>query len=274
MNRQPENGSKPISSETEAEGPSLVELGSYNSKRQEFDPEYDNDAEKMLADIEFIGTATKDERELKLRMLLVEWKRGKDVILERNLLHPNPFERDLSTEERALCRSYDVYMRFHSKEEHQELLQTVISKHRTLKRLQELKEARVAGCRTITEANRYLELKKRREEKLKKLLAEHEKKRVRQATCSPTGHAFLTHLNDLEIMKFHEVKLIFDDEKRLCTKVKLPSPLYLMMQEVISKGVFNDNVTKKANAHKFFKIDVSIVDRVYDMLVKKGLALA
>ncbi|KAL6955477.1 hypothetical protein U1Q18_050263 [Sarracenia purpurea var. burkii] len=34
-------------------GPSLMELSGYNPKRQEFDPEYDNDAEQLLAEMEF-----------------------------------------------------------------------------------------------------------------------------------------------------------------------------------------------------------------------------
>ena len=70
---------------------------------------------------------------------LDERKRRKDFILERNLLYPNPFEKDLTPEERAICRKYDLFMRFHAKEEHEELLKTVISEHKTLKRLQELK---------------------------------------------------------------------------------------------------------------------------------------
>ncbi|KAL5838852.1 hypothetical protein ACOSQ3_016021 [Xanthoceras sorbifolium] len=286
---QPERiskGKKPISSETE--GPSLVELSGYNSKRQEFDPEYDNDAEQMLAEMEFKDTDTEDERELKLRMLCIyskrldERKRRKDFILERNLLYPNPFERDLSAEERALCRHYDVYMRFHSKEEHEELLRTVISEHRTLKRIQELKDARAAGCRTSVEADRHLELKRRRE-------TEEASRRTREgapvgpsgqggsnvfmASERPAGQASSSHLNDSDIMRFHEVTLLSEAEKRLCAEVRLSPPLYLRMQEIISRGVFSGNVTNKADANQLFKIDPSIVDRVYDMLVKKGLAL-
>lgn len=57
------------------EGPSLMELSGYNPKRQEFDPEYDNDAEHLLADMEFKETDTEEERELKLRVLHIYWKR-------------------------------------------------------------------------------------------------------------------------------------------------------------------------------------------------------
>lgn len=51
------------------EGRSLMELSGYNEKRQEFDLEYDNDAELLLADMEFKETDTLEEHELKLRVL-------------------------------------------------------------------------------------------------------------------------------------------------------------------------------------------------------------
>ena len=57
------------------EGPSLVESSGYNPKRQEFDPEYDNDAEQLLAEMEFKDTDTDEERELKLRVLRIYSKR-------------------------------------------------------------------------------------------------------------------------------------------------------------------------------------------------------
>lgn len=63
------------SSSSGSEGPSLVQLSGYNQKRQEFDPEYDNDAEQLLAEMEFKDTDTEDERELKLRVLHIFSKR-------------------------------------------------------------------------------------------------------------------------------------------------------------------------------------------------------
>lgn len=66
-------GKKPSSSANE--GPSLVELSGYNPKRQEFDPEYDNDAEQLLAEMEFKDTDTEEEREIKLRVLRIYSKR-------------------------------------------------------------------------------------------------------------------------------------------------------------------------------------------------------
>lgn len=56
-------------------GPSLLELSGYNEKRQEFDPEYDNEAEQLLAEMEFKDADGEDERELKMRVLRIYSKR-------------------------------------------------------------------------------------------------------------------------------------------------------------------------------------------------------
>lgn len=61
-------------------------------------------------------------------------------------------------------------------------------------------------------------------------------------------------------------------EKRLCSELRLPAPVYLKMQQVMSMEIFSGNVTKKSDAHHLFQMEPSKVDRVYDMLVRKGLA--
>lgn len=53
----------------------MKELSGYNSKRQEFEVEFDNDAEQLLADMEFKDTDSNGDRELKLRVLHIYSKR-------------------------------------------------------------------------------------------------------------------------------------------------------------------------------------------------------
>ncbi|KAJ8478125.1 hypothetical protein OPV22_021852 [Ensete ventricosum] len=150
------------------EGPSITESG-YNPRRQEFDPEYDNDAEQALADMEFKENDTETERELKLRVLRIylsrldERKRRKDFILERNLLYPNPLEKELSSEDRELYNRFKVFMRFLSQEEHENLVKSVMEERKIRRRIQELQECRAAGCRTLAEAKAYTEQKRKRE---------------------------------------------------------------------------------------------------------------
>ncbi|XP_018628646.1 transcriptional adapter ADA2b isoform X1 [Nicotiana tomentosiformis] len=274
-------GKKPKS--LKDDGSSLMKLSGYNPKRQEFDPEYDNDAEQLLADMEFKETETEEERELKLRVLRIygkrldERKRRKDFILERNLLQPSEFEKDLSPEERDICRHYDAIMRFLSKEEHEELLKTVVSEHRFLKRIQELKlckvkimqEARAAGCRSSAEVERYIERKRKRE-------VEEGVPRKESSQIGPTSQEIcqgnLSSITDSGIAAFSAGELLSEPEKQLCREIRLPPQHYLRMQEVLTIQIFSGNITRKSDAYPFFQIEATKVDRVYDMLLKKGVA--
>ncbi|KAG0465977.1 hypothetical protein HPP92_020141 [Vanilla planifolia] len=151
------------------EVPSMAELSGYNSKRQEFEPEYDNDAEQSLAEMEFKETDSETDRELKLRVLriylsrLEERKRRKDFILERNLLYPHPLEKELSKEDKEIYQRYKVFMRFLSQEEYEALVTSVIEERRIRRKIQELQECRAAGCRTLAEAKMYTEQKRKKE---------------------------------------------------------------------------------------------------------------
>ncbi|XP_021766757.1 transcriptional adapter ADA2b-like [Chenopodium quinoa] len=267
------------------EDSSLVSLSGFSLKRHEFDPEYDIDAEQLLAEMEFKDADTEDERELKLRVLRIyskrldERNRRKDFIFERNLLHPSPFEKDLSPEEKAICRRYDPFMRFHSKEEHEDMLQAVIAEHRTHKRILELEEARAVGCRTSAEADKYFELKRKRE-------AEESSRRAKESAqlgpASQLGqNAAMTSetvkdpgslIHELDIGRYPGEELLSEAEKQLCHETKISPHQYLKMQETISVKIFSGNVTSNVDAHCLFDIEPGKIDRIYDMLIRKGVA--
>ncbi|XP_075483096.1 transcriptional adapter ADA2b isoform X2 [Primulina tabacum] len=284
-------GNKPKSAKIEA--PSLPDSGGYNAKRQEFDPEYDNDAEQMLADMEFKETDTEEERELKLRVLRIyskrldERKRRKDFILDRNILHPSPFRKELSQEEKDLCWRYDVFMRFHSKEEHEELLKTVVSEYRILKRIQELKEARAAGCRSSAEADRYLEQKRREAEDDASLRESYQAGPSSQESLSipVSSDSFGAYSNtpsavqanstqtDMDIVSFSAANCLSESEKQLCHEIRLAPPDFLKLQAEMTIQFMIGNLSNKSDAYSFFQVDRTKIDRVYDLLLKKGLVL-
>ncbi|KAL1567552.1 transcriptional adapter ADA2-like isoform X2 [Salvia divinorum] len=301
---------KPRTSDNE--GVSMKELSGYNSKRQEFEIEYDNDAEQLLADMEFKDTDTDAERELKIRILhiyskrLDERKRRKDFILERNLLYPDPFERDLTLEEKELCHRYRVFMRFHSKEEHDELLRSVVEEQRILKRIQDLQEARAAGCRTACEAERFIEQKMKRE-------FEENARRGKESSQVGTGGKYLQRINHQkgdqdtsprggnkspsvldpvgqesssnrrgfagfdvsdkwDVSGFIGADILSEAEKQLCVEIRILPAHYLNMLQTMSMRILSGNLTKKADAHGLFNVDPGKVDKVYDMLIRKGIA--
>ncbi|XVF85580.1 hypothetical protein PTKIN_Ptkin17bG0128700 [Pterospermum kingtungense] len=286
------------------EEPSMTELSGYNFKRQEFEIEYDNDAEQILADMEFKETDTKAEHELKLQVLhiyskrLDERKRRKDFILERNLLYPDPFERNLSPEEREIYQQYKVFMRFHSKEEHEQLLKSVIEEHRIAKRIQELQEARAAGCRTSVEANKFIEEKRKKEAeenalRLKESVQAGPSGKVvlhgsprgvmrgstglqpfSKESSTVIGQATLSILDDWDITGFIGADLLSDTERQLCSEIRILPSHYLSMSQTLSTEIMNGNISQKSDAHNLFKVDPSKVDRVYDMLAQKGITQA
>lgn len=86
---------------------------------------------------------------------------------------------------------------------------------------------------------------------------------------SSVGSCLFTH--EVLLLKQSETLLGWQ-EKRLCSEIRLTPPLYLRMEEVLSVEIFNGNVTKKSDAHHLFKIDPSKIDRIYEMLIKKGIA--
>lgn len=280
---------------SKVEGSSLMDLSGYNIKRQEFDPEYDNDAEHLLADMEFKENDTEEEREIKLRVLhlyskrLDERKRRKDFILDRNLLHQNSFEKDLSQEENSLCRKYDTFMRFLSKEEHEEFMKAIVSEHRIMKRIQALREAHAAGCHSTAEADRYLEQKRKRE---------NEENGPRKESCQdgrissrdiliasvPSSDLTNTYSNqripcqtnlgsftDSDPMECPAAEFLSAPEKRLCRENNLSPQQYLKMQEVMTTQIFSGNITKRSDAYSLFKTEPSKIDKVYDILLKKGI---
>ncbi|XP_011010466.1 PREDICTED: transcriptional adapter ADA2a isoform X1 [Populus euphratica] len=292
------------------EGPSMTELSGYNFKRQEFEIEYDNDAEQLLADMEFKDTDTHAELDMKLQVLRIyskrldERKRRKDFILERNLFYPDAFEKNLSPEEKEIYQRYKVFMRFHTKEEHEELMKTVIEDRQIMKRIQDLQEARAAGCRTAGEAQGFIEQKRKKE-------AEENAQRAKESMqagpagkllpkpnhldssphgavkCSTIFHpggndsspmiakqAISSTLDEWDIAGFQGADLLSESDKRLCCELRILPAHYLNMLHIMSIEITKGTVANKTDAHSLFKVESSKVDRVYDMLVKKGIAQA
>jgi len=65
---------------------------------------------------------------------------------------------------------------------------------------------------------------------------------------------------------------IFYQEKRLCCEFKLSPTMHLKLQEDMSVQRFDGSVSSKSDAHQMLKNMVTMrIDRVYDMLIKKGI---
>lgn len=148
-------------------------VSGYMPLRGDFDVEHDNDAELILADMEFSEDDHESERALKLKIIeiynskLDERERRKKFVLERGLLDykkHQAIERRRPKDEREIYNRLKCFARFHSPEEHEEFVQGIIKEMRLRERIAKLQEYRKAGIRTLREAEQY-EVDKRRREK-------------------------------------------------------------------------------------------------------------
>lgn len=147
-----------------------VEVAGFMPLRGDFDIEHDNDAEALLADLDFVEGEHASESELKLRLLevycakLSERERRKAFVLERGLLD---FKRILATErrrpreERELYDALRPFARFMSAPEHEDLARGLILENRLRKRIAALAEYRRLGLTSLAEAAEYESAKKR-----------------------------------------------------------------------------------------------------------------
>lgn len=74
------------------------------------------------------------------------------------------------------------------------------------------------------------------------------------------GHVRLSHIG------------VCLQEKHLCQEIKILPSHYLNMLQIMSVQILDGNITNKSEAHSLFKVEPSKIDKVYDMLVEKGIA--
>lgn len=150
------------------------ELAGYMPRRGDFDVEWDNDAENILAEMEFSPSDPPNERALKLQVLgiynekLDERERRKQFLKERNLLcyQKNYLkEKLLPPEEKDLINRMRLFARFHSLEEHESLIADLLRAKQLRREIAKLQLYRKMGIRKLVDADRY-ELDKNRREQL------------------------------------------------------------------------------------------------------------
>lgn len=152
-----------------------TELAGYMPLRGDFDVEYDNDAEVILSDMEFAEDDSPTERALKLKVIeiynskLDERARRKQFVIEHGLLDYKKHlqvERRRPKEEREIIAQMRPFARFHTRQEHEELIQGLITAMRLQKQIVLLQEYRRNGIKTLAEAELYEQEKKKRETEL------------------------------------------------------------------------------------------------------------
>jgi transcriptional adapter 2-alpha len=136
------------------------------------DLEWENDAEVVLADMEFSSSDSPQDRELKLQIIeiynskLDERERRKNFLLSRSLLNYRQNQQadlKMPRDERDLVRRLRLFERLHTPEEHEQFVADILKAKRLRKEIAKLQMYRRMGITTLEEAEKF-ELDKNRRE--------------------------------------------------------------------------------------------------------------
>jgi len=104
-------------------------------KRRDFDQEYDNDADTLLADLEFYDDESENDIKLKNEVIEIynaridERIRRKNFVIDRGLLDykkSHRLEKSKTKEEKEIITSMKIFARFTTHEEHEKLVNSLI----------------------------------------------------------------------------------------------------------------------------------------------------
>ena len=170
------------------------DLAGYMPRRGDFDIEWDNDAEKLLQDMEFLPEDTADDRALKVKVLAIYNSRldtreqRKNFCIDRGLLDYRKKHREqnkLPADERDLKNRMRLFARFQSPEEHEELVQDILKAKRLRKEIARLQMHRRMGFTSMADAERF-ELDRNRRE-VHRLVCEQKEKKEKKDLAKELG---------------------------------------------------------------------------------------
>ena len=113
-------------------------------KRGDFEHEYDNDAELILAEMEFNEDDNEEIIEMKHKILeiynarLDQRIRRKKMVIEHDLLDFQTIirkEKQLNKDEKVIYNLMKPFARFSTKEQHENLCQSLIGEKKLMKRI-------------------------------------------------------------------------------------------------------------------------------------------
>ncbi|KAK8800036.1 hypothetical protein WA588_002854 [Blastocystis sp. NMH] len=229
------------------------DINGYNALRNDYDVEYDNDAELMLKDVEILGDEDDKEKELKTCLFrafnrrLEERNRRKQFVLERNLLDLRTIEKGVfhTQEEQDINNRMKPFARFLSPAEYSRILQSLIKEARLRERIVTLQQLRQKGARTLEEAE------------------EIESDPTQRSHSQEDGGL-------LDVSRMEGADLLTPEERRLCGLMHLVPKHYLAIKSNIIQECCKNGFIAKDELGKKITIDVERKQQVYDFFVSCG----
>lgn len=274
-------------------GPSAAQQAAgFMPLRGEFDVEWDNEAEVLLADLEFGpgrdgAPEPPEERALKLRVCalynrkLEERDRRKAFVVSRGLLdfrRQQAADRKRPREERELASALRPFARLQSQKEHAEFVRGLLTELRLRRRIDALRQYRAAGLKTLAEAELFDKDRRAREsggraEGARQSAKGHAGQRPLSSgvpsvgTTAGAGRVLAAAVPHGESAVDH---LLSAHEQDLCSALGLQAGQYAYMKRVLVTECARRGFLRRDDATALVRIDARRLGNVYDFCVHAG----
>ncbi|CAD8064801.1 unnamed protein product [Paramecium sonneborni] len=258
------------------------EIVGFMPKRGDFDIEFDNDAELLLAEMEFNDDDQPNEIEMKLKVLdiynirLDERLKRKNFVIERDLLNQNKqnnYDKQRTKEEKELHSLMKPFARFNDIDNHERIVQNLIKEKQLRAKIEELRFYRKLGIKTFEEVEEYLADKRKKDEQNQRRQNQNQayvydydsqKQRFLQRRTR-----FTSVIDGKDRNK--QGPSFSEEEQQLCQKLGLSEQEYLILKEVLVRESVKNGMINKDQAVQNFQIDKERLIGVFDYLIIKGL---
>ncbi|EKX73837.1 transcriptional adapter 2 protein, putative [Theileria equi strain WA] len=244
--------------------------------RGDFDIEYDNDAELILADMEFRPEDTPEQIELKLNVIeiynskLDERIYRKKVIIERGLLDAKSLqqkERKYTSEEKELYNLLKPFLRFQTAEEHDQTVQLIVKERKLRSKLYQLMVWKTLGLKTQEDVRKYEE-KVHRIEEYKDFLVKQESDPSRRHERRLRANALdLEASSGLAMNRLKITEFLDDNEIEFCESLQLPPISYFLAKRVLLQELACNTIYSVEDMCNELRIDGTKQGRIFDFLL-------
>jgi transcriptional adapter 2-alpha len=271
----------------------------YMKGRNEFETEYDNDAEVIIRDITFDDDDEKEERDLKLKALeiynskLDERTRRRNFIVENGLLDYKKLQqqdRRRNKEDRDMYNNLRVFLQIMTKEEHEQFLAGVAAERNLRRRIQQLQHWRAHGIRTLTEGELFDIESQRRENSLRRAKDsssymyypdKQRSSRLNRYQAREREENVTARLEKirsrprkpgqpLDLDGVVGVEMLSQQERVLCSNVRILPKQYLLIKDTLLAEHAKTGYLKKGTARSLVKIDVNKTARIFEFFEQCG----
>lgn len=278
----------------------MVDSLGYMKNRNEFETEYENDAELLIRDIVFEDDDDAQDKELKQKVLelynkkLDERVRLRKFILDNGLLDYKKIQqqdRRRPKEDRELYNNMRVFLQVLPRKEYDELLVGLVKERQLRRRIEVLQAWRKQGVKTIVEGELYDVESQRRANNLKRAKdtgGYYDKPGSRVGTTRRERYiarerdentlARLDKLKarprkpgqPLDLEGQPGVELLSQRERQVCSTVRILPKQYMIIKETLLAEYAKCGHLNKTVARALVKIDVNKTARLFEFFEQSG----